>query len=183
MDCEFQLIFWKATQKADKFSHFSSIVAVSVILLVVCYKLDNTSADITWTISPIVLWAGTEINLGVVTACLPSLRPIFLLITKGTAQPNATSSSRQGNSNGALKSKVVSTFRPRGRNTLSFADVDVEDEHHPFSVIHEDPYVADRQYEADKSPKRRSSVHLDELQPPPDRVMVREDIYVRYTDV
>lgn len=159
------------------------IVAVSVILLVVCYKLDNTSTDVTWTISPIVLWAGTEINLGVVTACLPSLRPIFLLITKGTAQPHATSSSRQGNSNSALKSKVTSTFRPKGRNTMSFAGIDDEDEHHPFSVIHDDSNVADRQYQADSSAKPGSNIHLDELQPPPDRVMVREDIFVRYTDV
>jgi hypothetical protein len=35
--------------------------------LVVSYRLDMNSPDITWTFSPIVLWAGVEMNLGVIS--------------------------------------------------------------------------------------------------------------------
>ena len=49
------------------------VVGVSVALLVVCYRLDIKSADVRWKISPIVIWAGTERDIGVVSACLPCL--------------------------------------------------------------------------------------------------------------
>ncbi|KAL8709640.1 MAG: hypothetical protein Q9225_007424 [Loekoesia sp. 1 TL-2023] len=176
----------RRSQKLVVFSMFALggfIVAVSIILLVVCYKLDNNSPDVTWTISPIVLWAGTEINLGVVTACLPSLRPIFLLITKGSAQPGPAHGSRKLNNSSSLKSKAMATFGSKGRNARSFAGMDGEDEHYPFSTLHDDKNNSDTGYNAGGSANHGSNMHLEELQPPQDRVMVREDIYVKYSDV
>ncbi|KAL8707958.1 MAG: hypothetical protein Q9220_007101 [cf. Caloplaca sp. 1 TL-2023] len=177
----------RQSQKMVVFGMFALggfIVAVSIILLVVCYKLDNTSADITWTISPIVLWAGTEINLGVVTACLPSLRPIFLLIKTGSARPDDTAMkvTRQGNNtSGTYKSKITGTFLPRGRNATSFAAIDDEgDEHHPFSIASDE---GSGHNGVGGEGKHHSGIRLEEVQPPQDRVHVREDIYVHYTNM
>ncbi|KAL8950203.1 MAG: hypothetical protein Q9222_003750 [Ikaeria aurantiellina] len=165
----------------EEIFYSTGIVAVSIILLVVYYKLDNTSADISWTISPIVLWAGTEINLGVVTTCLPSLRPIFLLIKTGSARPDtATKVSRQGNPSGTFKSKVTGTFLPRSRNATSFAEIEDGDDRNPFSISHDEE---NGKYAADGTVEHNSGIRLDEVQPPHDRVMVREDICVQYTHV
>ncbi|KAL8640532.1 MAG: hypothetical protein Q9226_008738 [Calogaya cf. arnoldii] len=140
------------------------IVAVSILLLVVCYKLDNTSPDITWNISPIALWAGTEINLGVVTAYLPSLRPIFLLVTRGSAQPD---SMKQGTVDG--KSKTIKAFSSKGRATkIGGGNGDSDDERHPFSKID-----GERAYGRD--------IDLEEVRPPQDRVMVRDDVWVDFS--
>ena len=123
-----------------------------------------------------MLWAGTEINLGVVTACLPSLRPIFLLITKGSAQPE-TKESRHLNNSSALKSKAVATFGSKGRNAKSYTGMDVDDEHRPFSIIRDD------KNSGEGGQNDHTNVPLEEIQPPQDRVMVREDIYVNYSNV
>ncbi|KAL9601751.1 MAG: hypothetical protein Q9179_002774 [Wetmoreana sp. 5 TL-2023] len=158
------------------------IVAVSIALLVVCYKLDSTSPDVTWTISPIVLWAGTEINLGVVTACLPSLRPIFLLIVRGSARPDATKGdSRQFSKTNALKSKAMGMFGSRGHSANMYRGMHAEDEHHPFSIVHDDKNNMDKRYAVDSQTNHESDIHLEELQTPQDRVIVREDIYVKYS--
>ncbi|KAL9601246.1 MAG: hypothetical protein Q9219_002651 [cf. Caloplaca sp. 3 TL-2023] len=177
----------RRSQKLVVFGMFALggfIVAVSIILLVVCYKLDNTSPDITWTISPVVLWAGTEINLGVVTACLPSLRPIFLLITKGRVKPDHPKASHHHFHNpSTFKSKAIATFGSRSCNAKPFAAAGTEDDRRPFSIIEEDKNVGGKGYNAIGSASGDSNIHLNALQPPLDRVMVREDIYVKYSDV
>lgn len=100
----------------------------------------------------IVLWAGTEINLGGVTAYLPSLLPMFLLITKGSAQPGATKGSRQFNNNTSrMKSKAVRTFGFKGRNIKSYPAIDSDNEHHPFSQINDRDIGGNKSHTADGS--------------------------------
>ena len=153
----------------------SSVVAISIILLVACARLDTTDPDVGWTITPIAIWAGTEINLSVVTSCLPSLRPIYLLLTKGSANPDSVRTPRQYNNGSVLRNKALVTFGSKGRSaTKSFAGNELEDDTHPFTIIHEDEDNVD-------SSKR--DIALEELQPPRDRVMVRDDIVVRYSSV
>ena len=153
-----------------------SVVAISIILLVVCSRLDTASPDVSWTVSPIVIWAGTEINLSIVTSCLPSLRPIYLLLTKGTANPGPKKNPRQfTETSTSLKNKALATFGSKGHTVKSFSGTELEEEYHPFSIIrdnkgNEDPTVQD------------SNIDLKELQPPQDRVMVREDISVNYSN-
>ena len=149
----------------------------------VCYHLDNTSKDVTWTISPIVLWAGTEINLGVVTACLPSLRPIFLFVTKGFTRPEpATKGSQNFNNTSAFRNKAYATFASKGRNVRSFSEIgaEEEEEHHPFSIMGEGKDGRDKRGVAEETAHDDSNIDLEELQPPQDKVVVRQDIYVNY---
>ena len=155
-----------------------------MILLVVCYRLDNTSLDVTWTISPIVLWAGTEINLGVVSACLPSLRPIFTLITKGSVRPSQTKSLPQFNDSSTLRRKTTGTFGSRSRAVKPFSGIEAEKQYHPFSIIHDDKKkILDKGYNAEDQVNSDPNLELEELQPPQDKVMVREDICVNYSNV
>ena len=160
-----------------------SIVAVSVVLLVVCYRLNNKSPDVSWTISPIVLWAGTEINLGVVTACLPSLRPIYLLIRTGSAKPSDAKGSRKFNDTYTLRNRAAATFGSRGRNARTLSGTETEDDNQPFTMIQDDKHSDDNQNTIEHPQSRESNIDAQELRPPRDRVMVRDDISVRYSDV
>lgn len=55
------------------------VCIISVILIVECIRFDPKPPDVTWKFASIVLWTGVEQNLAIVSACLPSLRPIYLL--------------------------------------------------------------------------------------------------------
>ena len=60
----------------------------------------------------------------------------------------------------------------------AFSGVDKEDKHHPFSIIN------DRKKILEEDPASNdSNVDLEELQPPHDKVMVREDFSVNYSTV
>ena len=49
-------------------------------------------------------------------------------------------------------------------------------DHHPFTIIRDDKGVGDLS-------KENSNIDLEELHPPQDRVVVREDISVKYSNV
>lgn len=55
----------------------------------------------------------------------------------------------------------------------SYPENEPGDGHHPFSIIRDDR-------EDDHLAGHNSNIDLEELQPPQDRVVVREDIYVKY---
>lgn len=151
------------------------VIGVSVALLVVCYRVDNESAVVTWTISPIVIWAGTEINLGVVSACLPCLRPIYDLIAKGSATPGATKNLHQFEDTYALRKRAIATFSFKGRNIKSFSRINAEEE---------DPNGVYKESRSEDTANHSPSINnVKEPRPPLDKVMVREDICVEYTDL
>ncbi|KAG7001465.1 hypothetical protein G7Y79_00031g065800 [Physcia stellaris] len=153
-----------------------SVVAISIVLLVVCGRLNPVDPDVSWTISPIVVWAGTEVNLSVVTSCLPSLRPIYLLVFRGSANPGVKKNPRHFTQNSStIKNKALATIGSKGRGSKSFPGSVETEEVHPFSIIREDRA-------GENTAGRNSNIDLEELQPPHDRVMVREDISVRYSN-
>ncbi|KAI4244101.1 MAG: hypothetical protein L6R40_003085 [Gallowayella cf. fulva] len=68
---------------------FSSVCAVSVVRLVLLAGVDQS--DITWNYVPAATWSAAEPSISVVSACLPSLRPLFVrLIWGGTHRPKPT---------------------------------------------------------------------------------------------
>ena len=48
---------------------------VSVVRLIIFIGLDLTSPDVTYNLSEVAIWSGVEINVSLICACLPSLRP------------------------------------------------------------------------------------------------------------
>jgi hypothetical protein len=58
---------------------------VSITRLVVLVSLDITNQDVTWVFIDPQIWTCVELNIAVVCACLPQLRPLLLLLTTGSA--------------------------------------------------------------------------------------------------
>ena len=152
-----------------------SVVAVSIILLIVCYRLDNTSPDVTWNISPVVLWAGTEINLGVVSACLPSLRPILSLVTN-CGNPRQMSGTGPRNNSYGLGSKASGS---KSRTLPSYSGGREGDEYHPFSVINKESSS-----QTNEASQNESSIDLEDMRTPPqDRIARKDEFRVDYSNV
>ncbi|KAF2734409.1 hypothetical protein EJ04DRAFT_437201 [Polyplosphaeria fusca] len=58
------------------------VCVASVVVLVYSIQYDTLSKEMPWNIAPIIIWANVEVNLAIVSACLPMLRPIYLLILR-----------------------------------------------------------------------------------------------------
>ncbi|KAI1851323.1 hypothetical protein JX266_003398 [Neoarthrinium moseri] len=58
---------------------FGILVCIaSVIVLVYSISYDTKSSEMSWNIAPIMIWATVEVNLAIISACMPMLRPIFM---------------------------------------------------------------------------------------------------------
>ncbi|KAL8888010.1 MAG: hypothetical protein Q9205_002299 [Flavoplaca limonia] len=70
------------------------VCVVSIVRLVILANVDQ--ADITWNYVPAATWSAAEPSVAVVSACLPSLRPLFVrVIWGGTHRPKPTTPPRQ----------------------------------------------------------------------------------------
>ena len=56
---------------------------VSIIRLSIMVNLDLASEDVTYTLSTVFIWSIVEVNVGLVCACLPSLRPAMRFLGLG----------------------------------------------------------------------------------------------------
>ncbi|KAI4276161.1 MAG: hypothetical protein L6R38_005729 [Xanthoria sp. 2 TBL-2021] len=71
-----------------------TVCAVSVVRLVILAGVDQS--DITWNYVPAATWSAAEPSVAVVSACLPSLRPLFVrLIWGGTHRPKPVTPPRR----------------------------------------------------------------------------------------
>lgn len=91
------------------------ICFATIIQIVICFKLNVTSPDVTWNFALMALWATVEVNLAVIAICLPSLRPIYRLVVNGspksTQQSGSHSVSWNDRSNHSLKKDYSDSTR------------------------------------------------------------------------
>lgn len=59
------------------------VSVVSVLRLVHLMRVDLNSNDYTWKMKEVLLWSVVEVNVGLVCACLPSLKPAVQLLGLG----------------------------------------------------------------------------------------------------
>jgi hypothetical protein len=87
------------------------VCVASVVVLVYSIQFDTSSIEMPWNVSPIIIWATVEVNLAIVSgmcrlllrvasllnhpaACLPMLRPIYLIVVRRPLTKNSSSGSR-----------------------------------------------------------------------------------------
>ncbi|KAH7030633.1 uncharacterized protein B0I36DRAFT_362464 [Microdochium trichocladiopsis] len=74
------------------------ICFAGIMIIYESTKFDTTSIDLTWNIEPIVTWATVEVNMVVVSASLPTIRPALLWLIgrrSSSAAPNSDSGGRK----------------------------------------------------------------------------------------
>ncbi|KAK8066226.1 hypothetical protein PG997_012973 [Apiospora hydei] len=60
------------------------VCAASLTVVVLAKEINSSSKDIPWNMANIMLWATVEVNLSVVSACLPLFRPVFITVRKNS---------------------------------------------------------------------------------------------------
>jgi len=88
-------------------------ISVSIIRFVLILQLDYSNPDFTWYLNSSVIWTSVEINVGIICACLPSIRPILNFLRTGTLFPSSVSSSNPPSSTPRRQSSKLNSLRWR----------------------------------------------------------------------
>jgi len=78
------------------------IIIISCLHLVTVKATENT-IDVTWVLVPIGLWNAIECNIGVVLACLSSMRPLLRVMMR--QKPKSTAATGSSGSGSTLKDR------------------------------------------------------------------------------
>ncbi|KAI1126286.1 hypothetical protein F5Y10DRAFT_278912 [Nemania abortiva] len=105
-------------------------VCIASILRLVAVATESTSPDISWDIINLAIWAVVEADFAIISACLPTMRPFWLLISRRhyTTQVSASSSSKPS-SEIIQKKRIPLTW---GSSLMRTTVIDEEDTK-PFS--------------------------------------------------
>ncbi|KAL1798061.1 hypothetical protein ACET3X_004667 [Alternaria dauci] len=60
------------------------VCAASIVVLIVTINLDGKSPEMTRDVKGVIIWAGTESYLAIISSCLPITRPVFRRLLSGT---------------------------------------------------------------------------------------------------
>lgn len=66
------------------------VSVVSIVRLTILMGLNLGKADITYSMAQVFIWSLVEVNIGLVCACLPSLRPAVRLLGLGRLFPSSS---------------------------------------------------------------------------------------------
>jgi hypothetical protein len=103
------------------------VCIASVVVIIHSYSYDTTSPEMPWNIAPIIVWATVEVNMAVISACLPMLRPIFLIVigrplTKNSSYPSKSyGKSHHPQSSLGHKLKTITTHEEIDKSETSSA--------------------------------------------------------------
>ncbi|KAL8872930.1 MAG: hypothetical protein Q9174_001533 [Haloplaca sp. 1 TL-2023] len=78
------------------------VIGVSIARFTFIINLDLVSPDITWNFVNVQIWTGVEAHVGIICACLPSLRPLLNLVLFGSIDRSHRSSPSGRKTSGGL---------------------------------------------------------------------------------
>ncbi|CZR56241.1 uncharacterized protein PAC_06129 [Phialocephala subalpina] len=103
------------------------ICFATIIQIVICFKLNDESPDVTWNFALMALWATVEVNLAVVAVCLPSLRPIYRLVVHGSLKSIQQSGNHSASWNDRSNHQTLVTLKKDcSDSTRQLADMDAD---------------------------------------------------------
>lgn len=74
----------------------SFVTIISIVRLTTLISVDLKSPDLDYNFAYVGIWTSTEGNIAIVSACLPSLRPVLSLFIYGDPNPSAPKASASG---------------------------------------------------------------------------------------
>ncbi|CAN9166963.1 unnamed protein product [Alternaria sp. RS040] len=60
------------------------VCAASIVVLIVCINLNAKTTEMSRDVKGVIIWAGTESYLAIISSCLPITRPVFRKFLSGT---------------------------------------------------------------------------------------------------
>lgn len=160
------------------FAYCNRACIISIIRLVVLSRLSR--ADVTWNFVNSAIWSVAEPCIGVISACIPSLRPGFSVLVRGTTK--ALGSSQTGKVGTGESSSGSS-----GMWTRSTSETDQQGNFHRLNDLgysggqwgHD---VAVRGGQQSGGRELEDSIGVDETNVPAGGIRVKKEIVVTSTN-
>ncbi|KAL8821621.1 MAG: hypothetical protein Q9223_000364 [Gallowayella weberi] len=89
------------------------VIGVSIARFTFIINLDLASPDITWNFVNVQIWTGVESHVGIICACLPSLRPLLNLVLFGSIDRSQRRISPDGKSSGGPSTRSYNMWDSR----------------------------------------------------------------------
>jgi hypothetical protein len=67
-----------------------SVIEFSALRLNALIHVNLTSIDLSWNFTDTLVWSAAEVNIAVVSVCLPTLRPLYTFVTTGSFHRHET---------------------------------------------------------------------------------------------
>ncbi|KAH7120726.1 hypothetical protein EDB81DRAFT_914525 [Dactylonectria macrodidyma] len=83
------------------------VCAASIIVLVEAITLDPKTTEMARDIKGVIIWAGTEAYLAIISSCLPIIRPIFRRLISGSILSSKSNSTGPNPISGLTSSKGI----------------------------------------------------------------------------
>ncbi|MCJ1369857.1 hypothetical protein MMC20_001069 [Loxospora ochrophaea] len=101
----------------------SFVVVISIVRIVWFVRLDLKSPDFTWTYRNSHVWSIIELNVAVISGCLPSLRPILVYVATHSSLNSLQSLFHRSRSSRTSTDKQFSGGSPwaNTKNTVSIS--------------------------------------------------------------
>ena len=90
------------------------VCIISIVRLVQLVKLDLQDLDVLWNFTDTSIWTQVELFTAVISACLPSLRPVVALILPSFIHSSARGSTPKGHSKANTYQNLGSSQKARG---------------------------------------------------------------------
>ncbi|KAF4455809.1 hypothetical protein F53441_2008 [Fusarium austroafricanum] len=93
---------------------FGILVCVAgLVIVTVSASFDNKSADMTWQLAPVIIWASVEVNLVTISTCLPIIRPacLYLFTCANPVSSIGSGSRTYGNNNSYARNPTKHSIR------------------------------------------------------------------------
>ncbi|KAK9769640.1 putative Integral membrane protein [Seiridium cardinale] len=108
-------------------------VCIASIMRLVAVATEKTDADMTWNLINQAIWAATEAGFAVISACLPTLRPVWLAIRpRELISRMSKPSSEDPSASSRPSQRVKASWRMSILSTRASNEEDTD----PFSAAH-----------------------------------------------
>ncbi|KAL8702623.1 MAG: hypothetical protein Q9201_004201 [Fulgogasparrea decipioides] len=97
----------------------SSTCIISLVRFV--QLITNATMDVTWSLGIVSVWSTAEPNLGIVSACMPTMKPLlrrFLPQGKTRSAKDSKQSGSSGSSSSKKRPSAIESFGSKGFNRL-----------------------------------------------------------------
>ncbi|CAD6580946.1 MAG: hypothetical protein ASARMPREDX12_000311 [Alectoria sarmentosa] len=151
------------------------VTIISIVRLTTIVHVDLKSPDLDFNFAYGGIWTTIESNIAIVSACLPSLRPILCLIIYNDPNPSAWGRKGHGSGRGLKPSPPSASIQSHGGSPGEM------NSHHKFIVLSDETHgLSDAGQIPARLPSGKKDVHChDDIEMLPSRTPAVGEINVR----
>jgi len=142
------------------------VIGISITRIVYVVSLDLHSPDVTWNFVNGQVWSGLELHIGIICACLASLRPLLTYLLTGSAFDTANRSGKASGTRSSTSNSKWSNMMGSLAGRSSKMQSQDHDDVHPFNTLSDTEHGGSiRSHVDEDSPTKHPGIGLRDMRP------------------